>query len=66
MFIADRDAKCSRLRRSRAGHAALSHRQTTSSASRCRTLPHTGHAVGIVQGALRGAPSTTIDFTTLE
>ena len=34
MFIALRDAKCSRLRRSRAGHDVFSQRQTTSSSSR--------------------------------
>ena len=44
MFIAVRDAKCSRLRRSRAGHDVFSQRQTTSSSSRCSALPHTGHA----------------------
>ena len=35
MFIARRDAKCSRLRRSRAGHAVFTHRQTASSSGRC-------------------------------
>ena len=38
MFIAERDAKCSRLRRSRAGHDGFSQRQTTSSSSRCSAL----------------------------
>ncbi len=43
-------AKCSRLRRRRAGHDAFSQRQTTSSSSRCSALPHAGHVVGITHG----------------
>ena len=52
MFIAERDAKCSRLRRRRAGHDVFSQRQTTSSSSRCSALPHTGQTVGICHGLL--------------
>ena len=54
MFIAIRDAKCSRLRRRRAGHDGFSQRQTTSSSSRRSALPHSGHVAGISHGA---APS---------
>ena len=39
MFIALRDAKCSRPRRNRAGHEVFSQRQTTSSSSRRSSLP---------------------------
>ena len=52
MFMADRDVKCERLRRRRAGHEVFVHRHTTSSSSRRSTVPHDGHVVGIVQGVL--------------
>ena len=50
MFIAEREAKCSRPRRSRAGHEVFSQRQTTSSSSRCSGLPQAAHVVGITHG----------------
>ena len=56
MFIAVRQAKCSRLRRSRAGHDVFSHRQTTSSSSRWSALPHASHVVGITHGVRVGRP----------
>ena len=52
MFIADRDAKCSRLRRILAGHDGLSQRHTTSSSSRCNVLPHSLHVVGITHDSV--------------
>ncbi len=64
MFIAQRPAKCSRLRRSRAGQLLFSHRHTTSSASRCNGLWHTGHVVGITHGGWRSAPSAITGPTT--
>ena len=57
MFIAVRDAKCSRLRRRRAGHDGFSQRQTTASSSRCSRLWHSGQCVGICHGSPRGTPS---------
>ncbi len=65
MFIAERDAKCSRLRRSRAGHDVFSQRQTTSSSSRCSSLPHTGHVVGITHGWASGGRRLSTGATTL-
>ena len=53
MFIAVREAKCSRLRRRRAGHDVFSQRQTTSSSSRCSWLPHAAQCVGILQRTAR-------------
>ncbi len=50
MFIARREAKCSRPRRRRAGHEAFSQRHTTSSSGLTSVLPHDGHASGMRQG----------------
>ena len=57
MFIAPRDAKCSRPRRSFDGHELFSHRHTASSSGFCSALPQTGQVVGITQaiGAIGGA-----------
>ena len=49
-FIARRDAKCSRLRRRRAGHDVFSQRQTTSSSGFVSRLSQNGHVVGITHG----------------
>ena len=56
MFIAPRPAKCSSPRCSFAGHDTFSQRQTASSSSRCRSLPHAGHVVGITHGCESGRP----------
>ena len=64
MFIALRDAKCSRPRRSRAGHAVFSQRQTTSSSSRCSALPHARHVVGITHGTASGGRRLRMGATT--
>ena len=53
MFIAPREAKCSRPRRSFDGHELFSHRQTASSSGFCSWLPQTGHSAGITQRAGR-------------
>ncbi len=50
MFIAPRDAKCSRPRCSFAGHDVFSHRQTASSSGRCSVLPQRGQMVGMTHG----------------
>ena len=68
MFIARREAKCSRLRRSRAGQLVFSQRQTASSSSRSSVVPQIGQVVGITHGCGASAPvgrRSTIDFTTL-
>ena len=57
MFIAWRDAKCSRLRRRRAGQLLRSHRQTTSPSPRTSSLPHDGQVSGICQGSARPSRS---------
>ena len=64
MFIALREAKCSRLRRSRAGHEVFSQRQTTSSSSRRSSLPHAAHAVGIIHGTRVGRTQAEDGATT--
>ena len=50
MFIAPREAKCSRPRCSRAGHEVFSQRQMASPSGRCNALPHRGQSVGMVHG----------------
>ena len=47
MSIARRDAKCSILRRTCAGHRALTQRTATCAASFTTALPHSGHFIGI-------------------
>jgi hypothetical protein len=64
MFIAVRDAKCSRLRRSRAGHEVFSQRQTTSSSSRASALPQAAHVVGITHGCESAGRRLRIGATT--
>ena len=64
MFIALREAKCSRPRRSRAGHEVLSQRQTTSSSSRCSSLPQSAQVVGITHGTESAGRSVRIGATT--
>ena len=51
MFIADREAKCSRPRCSLAGHEVFSQRQTASSSARWSAAPHRGHSLGICHGS---------------
>ena len=43
MFMADREAKCSRPRCSLAGHDVFSQRQTASPSARCSAAPQRGH-----------------------
>ena len=58
MFIAPRDAKCSRPRCSLAGHDVFSQRHTASPSARCSVLPQRGHVVGISHGcAVRRPPA---------
>jgi len=54
MFIAFREAKCSRPRRIRAGHETFSHRQMTSPSGFTSVLSQNGHADGICHS---GSPS---------
>ena len=56
MFIARREAKCSRLRRRRAGQLVFSQRQTASSSPRTSAVPQIGHADGITHGCGSSAP----------
>ena len=53
MFIALRDAKCSRPRRIFAGHDSFGQRHTTSCSSFASALPHSLQAVGIAAILLR-------------
>ena len=64
MFIADREAKCSRPRWSLAGHEVFSQRQTASSSARWSAAPHRGHSVGICHGSESGGRRLRIGPTT--
>ena len=58
MFIAPREAKCSRPRCSLAGHDVFSQRQTASSSSRCRwRCRSSGHVVGHLPRHRVGRPA---------
>ena len=64
MFIAPRDAKCSRPRRSFDGHELFSQRHTASSSAFCSSLPQTGQAVGITQRGVGRSGSVSTGPTT--
>ena len=64
MFMAPREAKCSRPRRIFAGHDSFGQRHTTSSSSFPRALPHSLHVAGITQGCVSGGRRLRMGATT--
>ena len=64
MFIAPREAKCSRPRCSLEGHEVFSQRQTASSSSRCSRVWQSGHVSGICHGTESGGRRLSTGPTT--